>query len=75
MKSVFRLFDDRTYSNDIAIVFTKLPFIMNEFVRPAALPPNTHFQISVRPPAKALVSGKYSMIYIQTELLHIVYMI
>ena len=39
-----------------------MPFIINEFVRPAALPPSEKFQISSQPVAKTLVSGNYSIV-------------
>ena len=44
----------RLYENDISIVFTTSPFTINEFVRPAALPKNSNFQIKN---GKTMVSG------------------
>ena len=66
INQVFRLFVYATLANDIAIAFTDLPFIINEYVRPAALPnwelpalfpTRKSFEISVRPFAKTMVSG------------------
>ena len=42
-----------------------MPFIINEFARPAALPSSKKFEISFQPAAKTLVSGKYSIIDIR----------
>ena len=42
-------------ANDIAIVFTISPFTINEYVRPAALPKSSKFQISNG--GKTMVSG------------------
>ena len=69
IEKVFRLFVYPTLANDIAIAFTDSPFIINEYVRPAALPnwelpalflTRKSFEISVRPFAKTMVSGKIS---------------
>ena len=44
-----------TSANDISIIFTSRPFTINEFVRPAALPKTTKFEIQSG--AKTMVSG------------------
>ena len=52
-----RLYDKPkdSFANDISIFFTITPFTINEFVRPAALPKSSNFQISNG--AKTMVSG------------------
>ena len=45
----------RTNANDISIIFTSSPFTINEFVRPAALPKSSNFEI--QSDAKTMVSG------------------
>ena len=42
-------------ANDISIVFTSSPFTINQYVRPAALPKSSKFEIP--PDAKTMVSG------------------
>ena len=52
-----RLYDGTKDSNanDISIIFTNSSFTINEFVRPAALPKTSNFEI--QPGARTMVSG------------------
>ena len=54
LTEISRLFDNKKYSNDISIVFTETPFTINDYVRPAALPRSSKFEIDI---ARTVVSG------------------